>query len=428
MTKHIQKQLQELPNTPGVYQFRDKDGTVIYVGKAIRLRTRVQSYFRENNASLNSAKRAMVKEIRDIAILSCDSEIEALILEANLIKKYDPKYNVLLKDDKSYAYLAWTKEDFPRLFVTYQSYLDNHTSDVHYLGPFINADALRQTLRILRKIFPYRSCKKLPKTPCIYYKLGRCNAPCVGLIAKERYHYNLQKIIDFMKGNKQGVVKQLTLEMQEQAQAQNFERAAEIRDQITALEKVALHKGVIKTTRSKKISYMQELQSVLNLDKLPKRIEGYDSSHFHGNQAVVSMVVFEHGRPNKSEYRRFKIKNPPDGGNDFYNLYQALSRRFARTDWPVPDLILIDGGRGQLTQALRAQSEGLIQYQSIPIISLAKKLEEIYIPSEPNPILIPRNSRALQLLQQVRDESHRFAVTYHRTLRSKNLLPKKKKA
>lgn len=421
MTDHISSLITELPSSPGVYLFFNHDHEIIYIGKAVKLKARVSSYFRQSN-TLDGAKRAMVAEITDLQIYPCDSEIEALILEAQLIKKYNPRYNILLKDDKSYAYLAWTKEDFPRLFVAHQTYIDTHKDQIHYLGPFINSDALRQTLRILRKIFPYRSCKTMPTRPCIYYRLNRCPAPCVGLIEKVEYKRNLDHIISFMKGHKQQVISQLKSQMNTYAQYQQFERAAEVRDQIQSLETVALHKGVIKTTRAKKSSYMQELQSVLNLDKLPKRIEGYDSSHFQGNNPVVSMVVFYNGQPQKKEYRRFKVRLPPEGGDDFYNLYQALSRRFARSDWPIPDLILIDGGKGQLSQAKKAQQEGLLQYKAIPIISLAKKQEEVYLPDQDEPILIPKHNRGLQLLQQVRDESHRFAVTYHRHLRDKETL------
>ncbi len=420
---HIIKDLsKDLPLSPGVYLFSNKNNEIIYIGKALKLKHRVQSY--ANSTTLNAAKRAMVDEVHDLNVYPCDSEIEALILESQLIKKYNPRYNVLLKDDKSYAYLAWTKEEFPRLFVTYQSYLDKHTQDLHYLGPFISSDSLRQTLRILRKIFPYRSCKNMPKNPCLYHKLGLCDAPCTQLISKIQYNEQVNHIIRFMKGQKGQVIKQLQATMLNLAENQQFERAAEVRDQIQALHNVALHKGVIKTEAAKKSSHMKDLQKRLSLDKLPKRIEGYDSSHFHGDQAVVSMVVFENGLAKKSDYRRFKIKEAPEGGDDFYNLSQALTRRFQRTDWPIPDLILIDGGKGQLTQAIEAQKKGLIQYRSIPIVSLAKRLEEIYFPTNPTPLLLPQSSKALQLLQSVRDESHRFAVTYHRKLREE--MPMKK--
>jgi excinuclease ABC subunit C len=361
----------------------------------------------------------MVQSIARFEIKPCDSEIEALILESNLIKKYNPRYNVLLKDDKSYAYLVWTKELYPRIFVTHQNYLNNHSTQLHSLGPFVNKDALKKTLRILRKIFPYRSCKNLPKHPCIYYKLNQCQAPCIGNIESIQYTQNIQKIIEIMKGKTKPLIKELTIQMNSYAALENFEQALEIKNQIDSLQKISLHKGVIETIKSKKISYIQELKDTLHLDKLPKRIEGYDSSHFHGDKAVVSMVVFENGKPNKAEYRRFKIKNPPEGGDDFYNLSQALTRRFKRTDWPIPDLILIDGGKGQLSTAIKAQSEGRVEYQSIPIISLAKRLEEIYIPNKNKPLLLPKSAKSLRLLQQVRDESHRFAVTYHRKLRDK---------
>lgn len=415
--------IKDIPQISGVYIFLNKENKIIYIGKAINLKNRVNSYFRSTN-SLNVAKKSMVNEIYHIEIKPCDGEIEALILESNLIKKYNPKYNVLLKDDKSYAYLVWTKEDFPRIFVAHKTYLNNHsnTNKLNFLGPFVNADALRKTLKILRKHFPYRSCKTMPKSPCIYYRLGKCDAPCIQNINKIKYQENVNTIVEIMQGKSKTIIKNLYLQMQSYSKLQNFEQALEIKRQIEALEKVSLHKGIIQTSTSYKHKYIEELQEILKLDKLPKRIEGYDSSHFHGDKAVVSMVVFENGKPNKSQYRKFRINKPPDGGDDFYNLNQALTRRFKRTDWPIPDLILIDGGKGQLSTVIKVQQKGNIEFKSIPIISLAKRLEEIYIPNQDKPLLLPKSNKSLQILQQIRDEAHRFAVTYHRKLRDK--LPK----
>jgi len=413
--------IKDIPTISGVYMFFNSSGNIIYIGKAVNLKNRVNSYFRTNN-SLNSAKRAMVREVTNIEIKPCDGEIEALILESNLIKKYNPKYNVLLKDDKSYAYLVWTKEDFPRIFVAHKTYLDNNIDKLNYLGPFVSSDALRKTLKILRKHFPYRSCKTMPKKPCIYYKLGKCEAPCIQNISKIEYQDNLSTIIDIMKGKSKNILKKLYIQMQSYAKLQKFEQALEIKNQIEALEKVFLHKGIIQSSKSYTHKYIEELQNLLKLDKLPKRIEGYDSSHFHGDKAVVSMVVFENGKPAKDQYRKFRIQLPPEGGDDFYNLNQALTRRFKRTDWPIPDLILIDGGKGQLSTVIKVQQKGNIEFKSIPIISLAKRLEEIYILDRDQPILLPKSAKALQILQQIRDEAHRFAVTYHRQLRDK--LPK----
>lgn len=418
---HITSILKDIPTIAGVYMFLNSDGNIIYIGKAVNLKNRVSSYFRFNN-SLNSAKIAMVREVANIEIKPCDGEIEALILESNLIKKYNPKYNVLLKDDKSYSYLVWTKEDFPRIFVAHKTYIDIHTHQLEYLGPFVSGESLRKTLKILRRHFPYRSCKTMPKTPCIYYKLGKCDAPCIQNINKISYRDNLNTIIDIMKGKSRSILKKLNIQMQSYAQLQKFEQALEIKHQIEALQKVSLHKGIIQSSKSYKYKYLEELQSVLKLDKTPKRIEGYDSSHFHGDKAVVSMVVFENAKPAKDQYRKFRINQPPEGGDDFYNLNQALTRRFKRKDWPIPDLILIDGGKGQLSTVIKVQQKGNIEFKSIPIISLAKRLEEIYIPDSDTPILLPKSAKSLQILQQVRDEAHRFAVTYHRKLRDK--LPK----
>lgn len=418
MNPNLSYIIQNIPTISGVYIFFNSNQEIIYIGKAVNLKNRVNSYFRPNN-SLNSAKRAMVRDIYNIEIKPCDGEIEALILESNLIKKYNPKYNVLLKDDKSYAYLVWTKEDFPRIFVTHKTYLDKNTNKLNYLGPFVSGDALRKTLKILRRHFHYRSCKTMPKAPCIYYKLNQCDAPCIQNIDKLAYKENLNTIIEIMKGKSKSLIKKLYIQMQSYSKLQQFEKALEIRNQLEALEKVSLHKGIIQSNKSYKLKYIEDLQELLKLDKIPKRIEGYDSSHFHGDKAVVSMVVFENGKPNKSQYRKFRINKPPEGGDDFYNLNQALTRRFKRTDWPIPDLILIDGGKGQLSTVIKVQQKGNIEFRAIPIISLAKKLEEIYIPNRDKSILLPKNSKALQILQQIRDEAHRFAVTYHRKLRDK---------
>lgn len=427
MNDQLRQKISELPAVPGVYLFKNKDDEVIYVGKAVKLRSRVQSYFREN-ATLESAKRAMVKEIVDLQIYTCESEIEALILESQLIKKYDTRYNILMRDDKSYAYVAWTKEEFPRIFVTYKSYIDRHGKSLEYVGPFINADAVRKTLRYLRKVFPYRSCKTLPKTPCIYYRINRCDAPCIGNIQSDEYRENLDNIILFLKGKKKDLIKKLEKDMQVAAESMEYEKAGRIRDELRSLQKVSLHKGVIEQSRIKKRSYLEALKASLVLDKLPLRIEGFDSSHFQGNNPVVSMVVFEKGLPQKSEYRKFKIKQPYEGGNDFQNLREALERRFSHTDWPVPDLILIDGGKGQLSTVLEVQKRAPLPYQSVPIISLAKREEEVFVSGRTEPVIIPRSSKALQLLQQVRDESHRFAVTYHRNLREKQQLKQAKQS
>jgi len=424
MTSYLKEKISNLPRTPGTYLFENADGEVIYVGKASNLRSRVRSYFQNSHDTHNSAKRAMIADIADVTVYECQSEIEALILESQLIKKYDTKYNVLLRDDKSYAYVAFTKEDFPRVFVTHQTELEAKPDAYEYLGPFISADSLRQTLRILRKIFPYRSCKTMPKVPCVYYTINRCSAPCAGLIAKMEYQDTLRKIKDFLKGHKQQLLTELREKMNWYAEHQQFERAAELRDELEALQNVSLHKGVIRQSQNTSMHAVRDLQNVLGLDKLPNRIEGYDSSHLHGKQATVSMVVAENGRMKRSEYRSFKIRGAPPEGDDYYNLNHALRRRFNHRDWKTPDLILIDGGKGQRSAALEAQKAAPHpEYQSIPIISLAKQEEEVFVPGREEPLFIPQPSRALKLLQRVRDEAHRFAVQYHQKLRRKSHVP-----
>ncbi|RMF57462.1 MAG: excinuclease ABC subunit C [Calditrichaeota bacterium] len=550
---HIEEKLRNLPTQPGVYLYRNAEGKVLYVGKAKNLRNRVRSYFQDAR-NLDIKTRALVKQIRDIETIIVDSEVEALILEANLIKEHRPRYNVFLRDDKSYPYIRITNEPYPRVFVTRRIVKDGS----RYLGPYTDVKQLRYIMKTVGKIFPIRSCKyhidehviasgkiKL----CLDYHIKRCQGPCQGLISQEDYQQMIRQVEKFLRGKTRELVSELEERMQQEAEKMNFEEAARIRDQIRRIEdynflprKVVLNdfedRDVIalahededacavvfkirdgkvigrqhfylsgvekketpeiltqflqqyylneenlpqqillpgdpgeekalledwlsqaaghrvqvvvpqigekkklmdlcqknakflldelmlqKFQRSDYIPYnVRQLQKDLSLPQPPLRIEGFDISNIQGKDAVASMVCFINGRPRKSEYRIFKIRSKatPD---DFTMMHEAVYRRYKRQleeKQPLPDLILIDGGKGQLNAALSALQELGISDQAI--IGLAKRLEEIFLPGEKEALVISKRSAGLKLLQQVRDEAHRFAITHFRKQHKKSTL------
>jgi excinuclease ABC subunit C len=544
---YITEQIKGLPARPGVYLFKDADGTIIYVGKAASLKHRVGSYFGAGQ-KLAPKIRRMVGKIADLEYFITASEQEALILELNLIKRHHPRYNVRLKDDKTFPYLKIDlAEDWPRVHITRR--LEENGG--RYFGPFASAKSIRQTLRLLKGIFPFRSCSK-PITgsdarPCLEYHIGNCLAPCIGAVSRQEYAEVIRQVVLFLEGRQERVVKKLKTQMERAAEKMNFEKAARLRDQIQAVEQVvegqriaARVKGeqdVIAFDQDKDQAYVQvffirggkligresfllrgtsdeapgqimagfikqfyasaphippllllqhpaeevavlqgwlsgkrgsrviiqspkrgskkelvgivaenarqgleqlkikqlaspralsaaleEIQEELNLPRLPARIEGYDISDIQGAAAVGSLVVFEQGRPKPAHYRRFRIKTV-SGVDDYAMLGEVLRRRFKRGNeasdsWAVmPDLVLIDGGKGQLSAALAAMRE--VGADSIPAIGLAKENEEIFVPGRSKPIVLPRSSPGLQLLQRLRDEAHRFALGYHQRVRKK---------
>ncbi len=552
-TEAIAKQLAALPQKPGVYIMKNARGKVIYVGKAIVLRNRVRSYF-QKSASHTTKTELLVQEVADIEWIVTGSELEALILEAELIRKYQPHYNIRLKDDKRYPYIKITwQEDYPHVLIVRRMLPDG----AQYFGPFASSQAVHQTLELLRRLFPYRTCNREitghDKRPCLYYHIKRCTGPCIGAIDKESYRAILKQAALFLEGKQEDVLESLRGEMTHSAETLQFERAAELRDTIGAVEKVIerqrivsghLHdhdfvafarqdgdacvqvffvrsgrligreyfvldgagqeseqeavgafikqfyseaanippevlvpldldemgviqewlnqrrgtKVVIKVPKrgdkrrvmnmarenatetldrlraeweydsSKHTEAIAELQQALNLPKPPSRIECYDISNTQGTNSVGSMVVFINGRPSKQDYRRFKIQTV-QGANDFASMAEVLSRRLARaaekSDQPgakenrwalLPDLIILDGGKGQLHIVGQAIADA--GYSHIPTVGLAKQNEELFMPGRDESVLLPRDSQALYLVQRVRDEAHRFAITYHRKLRS----------
>lgn len=548
ISSNFRDKLANLPVRPGVYQFKDKSGKIIYVGKANVLRHRVRSYFQEGRPPDPKTQR-LVTRVADLEIIVTDSEMEALILEMNLIKEYKPRYNVNLKDDKSYPYIRVTHELFPRIFPTRKIVKDGS----QYFGPYTDVGQMRALLKTVKRIFPIRSCN-YQFTPeiiarkkyklCLDYFIKKCDGPCEGLISPEEYGRIVQQVVNFINGRERQVAKELTEKMQSLAARRQYEEAAKIRDRIRFIEEfqfkqkvvtddltdrdivaVAMEDedaaGAVFKVRDGKIIGRQHyylagvfqekyedvvasfakqyylkadfipdeiylpaeipeveevekwlsekrgsavklitpkigekaklvemcaknarllleelqlqkmkvklriphnvaaLQRDLRLEKPPQRIECFDISNIQGTDPVAAMVTFVEGRPKKSDYRKFKIrsKQTPD---DFTMMAEAIERRYSGSllqKLPMPDLIVVDGGKGQLSAALGVL--GKLQLTHLPIAALAKRVDEVFVPASPAPQNISRSSSGLKLLQQLRDEAHRFGITFHRHLRDK---------
>jgi excinuclease ABC subunit C len=391
---------------------KNSSGKVIYVGKAVVLRKRVQSYFRRSKGA-RSKTDLLVSEIDAIDTIETDSEAEALILEASLIKQYDPKYNVELRDDKSYPVIEITGEKFPRISVERPH--ERKTSSVYY-GPYVNPGLIREALTIIRKIFPFRTCDPFPDKECLDYHMGLCDAPCIANISEKDYGRNIRNVRLILEGKKDVLYRKLKKEMELLAGAQQFEQAVKVRDQLRAIG--ALYSG------TKDVNYYKEaeqLQRALGLPRAPERIETFDISNIMGRQAVGSMVSFLCGKPDKKNYRRFRIRDVR-GIDDFKMIAEVVRRRYRRLrneGLVFPDLIVIDGGKGQLSAALtELRALGV----EIPVVSLAKREEEVFVPKKRAAVRLSLNSLGLKLLQRTRDEAHRFAISYHRQLRAKGTL------
>ena len=545
LSENLQYQLEHLPNQSGVYLMKNQHGTVLYIGKALRLTDRVRSYF-QASADHAIKTRSMVSQVASIETMVTGSELEALILENNLIKKYRPKYNVLLRDDKNYPLLRLPiQDDYPRLEIVRRVQKDGAL----YFGPYIPSGGLYEMLRLLRKIFPLPNCtieiNGFASRPCIEYEIKRCLAPCTGFQSKEAYKKMIAQVVLFLAGKDNDLIKQLQTKMRKKSDLCQFEDAARIRDQIAKVKRAlerqritashcddqdvlsmlrtgtsfiivllfvrsgmvlgkkdfffedvadipedamvsaflqqfydgdkiipkkvilpiplsgqtvlqqwlserrgkAVHllspaRGASKQlidlafenaknafatriqTRHAGESVLQNLQTLLHLSRLPNRIEGYDISNIMGMSAVGSMVVFEGGVVKKADYRQFKIKTV-EGANDFAMMAEMLSRRVAPDpNGHRPDLILIDGGKGQISAVRKVLEEA--GWGAIDLIGLAKAKnshpERVYLPDLAEPIILPLGSPATHLLMQVRDEAHRFAITYHRKIRSQKML------
>ncbi|MEX2112938.1 MAG: excinuclease ABC subunit UvrC [Pirellulales bacterium] len=424
--------VREFPQTPGVYLMKDAAGRVIYVGKAKNLRARAGSYFLK--AAAEDRRTAdMVREIADIDFLAADSEVDALLAEARLIKDVQPKFNQDLKDDKTFPYLEiTTREDFPRVEFTREP--RSHGSKLY--GPFASAGSLRGAMQVLQKIFKFRTCtldidvneeKWRWYRPCLLASIDQCSAPCNLRISKEEYRRDIQRLRMFLEGKKQKLLAEMKEEMKTAAAELRFEKAARLRDEIHMLETLD-DRGELDTHVQPEVFFVDPkkglagLQKVLKLDRPPRTIEGVDIAHLGGGETVASLVQFIDGLPFKPNYRRFKIRDV-QGVDDFASIREVIARRFQKLqdDAQVfPDLLLIDGGKGQLSSALTAFRE--LQIEPPTILSLAKREEEVFLPGQEEPLRLSRHSFALRLLQYVRDEAHRFAQHYHHILRRKSML------
>ncbi len=410
-SESLTEQVAQLPSSPGVYLFKDAQGRLLYVGKAASLKARVSSYFHQH-ANLSPRIAALVRQVASIETRPAGSEAEALLYEAQLIKEQQPKYNVLFRDDKTYPMLKITHEPFPRLVVARRRLNDG----ARYFGPYVDAGLMRQAVDLMRKLFPLRTCRRFPKSPCLEFYLGQCMAPCVGKIDASQYAGIVRELALFLEGKRGALLKELTRKMQEASRGRRYETAAHIRDQLQAFSSV-----IAANAQAASHDPLEQLQAALHLSRLPRRIEAFDISHLFGEEAVGSMVVFIDGRPHKSHYRKFKIVRVA-GIDDYAMMREVLERRYGgdlATELPLPDLILVDGGKGQLAVALEVLRALPVDR---PVIGLAKRLEQIVTPDQEEPIVLLRSSPVLQLLQHVRDEAHRFAITYHRSLKRKKLV------
>lgn len=443
MTTELKSKLAQLPKTPGVYFHKNAADEIIYVGKAAVLNNRVRQYFQKSRTR-DAKTDALVAEIADVDWMEVGSELEALFLEAEMVRRYMPRYNILLRDDKAMVYIRINYDD-PHPTVTTTRYpLDD---GARYFGPYLSAFSVRQALKLLRRVFPYATKKLVgQKRATLHYHLGLDPGLEEGKTSLADYRTNLRRLMAVIEGKKSTIEKELEKEMLKFSKNKQFEEAALIRTQLFALKR--LNQQVIFSDKEfqdiSKDHALTELVDLLGLPAFPERIEGYDISHMQGTDVVASMVVFTNGVSNRQEYRKFKTKK--DQNNDFDNMRETILRRFSPKnikDWGLPSIVLIDGGKGQLDAALKARSEGAPgATRCIPFIGLAKREEQIVIQNELSGvdlnqkvlqklrgfttvsedftlIKLPLNTNLVKLLQRIRDESHRFAVSYHSTLKTK---------
>jgi excinuclease ABC subunit C len=440
MTEKFTKKLATLPKAPGVYFHKDAKGEIIYVGKAAVLRNRVRQYF-QHSRTQDTKTEALVSEITDTDWMVVDSEIEALFLEAEMIRRYMPRYNILLRDDKSMVYIRIDyHNDFPTVSTTRRPLDDG----AKYFGPYLSALSVRQALKAMRRVFPFATRHlQGQKRATLFYHLGLDPGLEEGKTSLDDYRANLRRLIAVIEGKRKTVEDELQKEMDSAAKTEDFETAAKLRNQLFALRN--LTRQVIFSDKEfldiSKDHALNELVNLLSLSTFPRRIEGYDISHMQGTDVVASMVVFTNGVSNKSQYRKFKTTK--ERNDDFKNMHETIARRFSLKNvkaWGKPQLVLIDGGKGQLDAAIQARDES--GYDQLPFIGLAKREEQIVIKKGQSDIKlddatlhklggfsaetgdfilvnIPHSTNLIKLLQRIRDESHRFAVSYHSILKIK---------
>ena len=426
------EKVKTFPDAPGVYLMKDAQGRVIYVGKAVNLRNRAGSYF-SSTAAVDQRTANLVPEIADLDFIQTHTEVDALLLESRLIKDIQPKYNQELKDDKTFPYLQiTTNEDFPRVEFTRKP----ASSGVKLYGPFTNAKKLRATIVVLQKVFKFRNCGLDIEEgdqrwrwfrPCLLASINQCTAPCNLRISKEDYKQDIRRLTLFLDGKSASLLDELREEMLAASKELRFERAGKLRDAIKALENVDVSmKSALENNLQPEAFYvdpkrgLQGLKKVFGLDKVPRRIEGMDIAHLQGGETVASLVQFIDGLPIKQGYKRFRIKSV-EGVDDYASMREIVSRRFRRLQQegePFPDILLIDGGKGQLNAVM--ETFAALDIKPPFTISLAKQQEEVFLPGESESYKLSRHSFGLRLLQFVRDEAHRFAQHYHHLLRRKS--------
>ena len=422
----------KFPRSPGVYLFQDAAGRVIYVGKAKNLRARVGSYFLKA-AAQDHRTNLLVGEMHDVDFVETESEVDALLMEARLVKDIQPKFNKVLRDDKTFPYLQiTTHEDFPRVEITRTP----RTSGVKLYGPFTRVSALRGALQALQKVFKFRTCPLDIEAederwrwfrPCLLASINQCTAPCNLRISKDEYRRDIHRLRMFLDGNRKSLLKEMNAEMQEAATNLRYEKAARLRDEIKMLESLD-ERGELSKHVQPEVFYVDPkkgltgLRKVLGLSKQPRTIEGVDIAHLGGTETVASLVQFVDGLPFKPGYRRYRILEV-EGVDDFASIREVIARRYRKMqdDGDVfPDILLIDGGKGQLSRGMQAfEALGI---DPPVVVSIAKQEELLYIPGRDEPLRLSRHSYALRLLQYVRDEAHRFAQHYHHLLRKKRTL------
>ena len=444
--ERLLRKARQLSDAPGVYLMKDKAGVVIYVGKAARLPDRVSSYF-VPSADLGPNKQPMLEQVHDFEVLLAETEWEALLTENRLIKDIHPRFNVRLTDDKTFPYLVVTqREDFPRVFVTRNpaGLRDDGTvapemKGAKVYGPFANAGALREAIAMVQRVFRFRTCKldiveNDPRNkrfrPCLLYSINQCTAPCADKVGKPEYAADIERFVRFIESKRSSMLRELREEMAAAAAQLRYERAAQLRDQIRAIERLderADRKDQWQPESESLIfepgKALKSLQKTLGLEEPIRCMECIDIAHLGGNQTVGSKVCFIDGRPFKSEYRRYRIKSVAGGNDDYASIREVVSRRYLEAGSGAelyPDVIIIDGGPGQLHAAFDAF--GQLNILPPMVISLAKKEELIYVQERPEPIRLGRENLGLKLCQAIRDEAHRFAQHYHHILRRKKTL------
>lgn len=401
----LKDRIHTLPEIPGVYLFKGRDGVPVYIGKAVSIKKRVQGHFRHFGEALTKEGR-LLSEVRAIDFIQTPTEAEALLLEASLVKENQPKYNKELKDDKSYPFLKITNEAYPRLVIARGRKPDG----AKYFGPYTEATLLRKAVRMLRRLFPMRTCRRLPKKVCLMYHIGQCHGPCAYEPARAEYAGIVKELGGFLEGRRESLVRHLSRQMRLYAKDHEYEKAQAALEEMKALSSVP-RTALPKKERS---GVLGDLQNALSLPRLPKHIECFDVSNIQGSEPVASMVVFKDGRPSKGDYRHFTIRTVK-GINDYRMMQEAVTRRYRRLldeHKALPDLVVIDGGKGHLAAVLKVLEA--LSLGGLPVISIAKEHEHLFAPWRSKPYIFPLDAPHLELIRHLRDEAHRFAIAHHR--------------